>query len=174
MYKREDIKKKIGLPPAGFKGLVTLRSKKAVFKHSSKSKRPMIVLDCEIVAPTEVKGVDGLQYEITGTGVTYFFMLDNQGKNGLDHLVDVVMPKLGLTPEIDIEQPNTQQFEDIYFEAMVSTDENIMTRRDPDNPDEFIPVKDSKGQDVVMGTKVNAFSNEIHGLCDAPEGVGTY
>jgi hypothetical protein len=169
LVKREDITEKTGLPPEGFKEAVVLRSVKATSRKSARTKRPMIFLETEIVSPKTVKGVDAINYEIVGAPVNYYIMLDDEGKYGLNFVIDELMPRLKLIPEIDPEDPNTSQFEGLYFEAIISTEKNVATKQNPDNPDEYIVIKDSKGNPVELGVTVKAFVNEILGRVDAPD-----
>jgi hypothetical protein len=106
-----------GTLPPGLRKRVSLRVLEAGKKDSSKGS-PMIVLNCEIIEPTEHIGEDGTKYDLTSVKVPIFLVLAGRG---LGFIVKKLMPKLGLKQEIDIEDPDTKQFEGLCFDALLET-----------------------------------------------------
>jgi hypothetical protein len=158
---------KVGKVPPGFRDACTVRVKDAKFKISS-SENPMIMLECEILEPTEVKGVDGETYDLTGLTLTYFLMLTKDGSGATLSLMET----LGLDPSIDDENPSPEeleQFKNVCFQAILFSVEEAETKRDPDNPSKFVPIKDKDGKEIKK-TKMVANAKDILSRVEDPGG----
>lgn len=131
-------------PPPGFTDRCTVRIKDAEFKKSGKGK-PMIQLDCEILRPHQAKGVDGNLYDLTSIRLAGFIMLDEES---IGYTVGTLLPLLGLPQEIDDENPDTEQFKGICFEAILRTTSKDVVKKDPENPGNYIPVVDDDNQPI--------------------------
>lgn len=162
----------VGIPPAGFKDRVILRGKKAQFKISRRSRNPMIEWECEIVWPQTVKGIDGNMYDLTSIPIRYWLVLV-EDNGSMDFIINKLMPKLGLDPRLDDENPDTKQFEGLVFDAVISTNEDVQQRRDPDDPEKYIPILDGNGQQIKTVT-INAQTRDILGLATLPEEVPAF
>lgn len=99
----------------------SFRIKKATFGESKKSGNPMLTFDCEIYyPPTMVSKANGQTYEIGGTEAKTWRSFSKEALPMLlgDGVQKGFMEILGLKPEIDTENPDTQQFEGKCFSAI--------------------------------------------------------
>lgn len=154
--------------PPHFQDLVTFRILKAQYKKSAQE-NPMIVWNLELLAPLEVD-LDGCIYNLDGTLFPPVYIVLKSAKQDNEGFVkNFLHPKLGLPEELDIENPNTDQYEGIVFQAMLYSREDIAQRRNSQG--EYEVIKDANGKPISKGWKWFFDPREIIGLASADPNV---
>lgn len=133
--------------PPMFKERVIMRILDASFTISKEKGNPMIVLETELLKPTEYS-IGGITYkELDNKHFRIYLMLT---ADGLPFTLDT-MERLGLTPQIDDEQPDTEQFKGLVFAMILSSRERKAQKPDPNKPGAYVNVLDAKGQPITQG-----------------------
>lgn len=141
----------------------TLRIKEASFGESAAS-NPMITVKAEIVTPAEVQLANGMKAKIGGMEVPYYLVLKDT------KLAEAFMfyDKLGNpVDEIDEENPDTTWMIGKHFDAILSSKEEFMQRKNPETG-KWENILDAAGKPVSRGYKVQSYINEIIGEVAAP------
>ena len=147
--------------PPHFQDLCVFRILKAEYKKSQ-SENPMIVWKLELIKPLEVE-LDGFIYNLDGTLFPNIYIVLKSAKQDNEGFVkNVLHPKLGLPEELNMDNPNTEQYEGIIFEAMLYSREDIAQRRNAQG--EYEVIKDANGKPVSKGWKWFFDPKEIIGL----------
>jgi len=138
--------------PEYFSDVVTFRIKEVEFKPS-KAGNPMLVLDMEIVAPDTYKAVDGKEYDLTTVRFPRtYIVLKSDKEDNTSLLTNIIHPKLGLPEELDAENPNTEQYVGIVFDAICSARKKVAQRLVA--PGKYEDIKDANGQPRVQGVEL--------------------
>ena len=160
----------IGLVPPLPRDRYTLRIKQASFGISKSSQNPMITWNCEIVSPDKIK-VGGVEYPLDTVEVIYYLILIDD-KGNLAKIIGPpnpsLMERLGLKNGIDIITPDTNQFEGLCFDAILSAVERKETKPDPENPGRFIPMLDGEGKQITRGWQIQTDITGILGAATPP------
>lgn len=143
------------------------RIKDVTFAPSKNSGKPQLTFDCELYAPAKVTShIDGREYNVAGreakvyfgvTGDALGYLLGNDRGMGF-------MEKLGLKPEIDPENPNTEQFKGKTFSAIIEVKENVarkdLTPAQIENGQRLgDPIKDENGnEEKSYSMGINSFT----------------
>ena len=149
--------------PPNMKDCYTLRCRAAA-PHTTEN-GTSVKLDIEFVEPTE-KEFGGKVYDLSALSFQYYLGL---GEKSLGNTLEV-MEKFGLDPEIDDEEPDTDQFEGITFSAIVGSEQRHQTKPDPENPRKYVPILDGEGKPIVSGWQINAKAWDILGVAEEVEG----
>ena len=115
------------LIPPYYSDVGTLRVKKS--KYEENNGDPRVVLETEIIAPSEVE-VDGVKYNLAGQEITFYCSLNSnitgkQKQSPLDNLLEF-HTKLGLPEDLD---PENLPYENLLFDFMLQSNEKILQRR---------------------------------------------
>lgn len=143
------------------------RIKDCTFGPSKSSGRPMLTFDCELYHPKTVTShIDGKEYNVAGREAKTYFGLEGDALGYLlgNEKDEGFMEKLGLKPEIDTENPNTEQFKGKCFSALADIKENV-ARKDltpaqrEAGQKQGDPIKDEQGnEEKSYSLGINGFS----------------
>jgi len=141
----------------------TLRVKEAKFGESKSSGKPMVTLVTEIVAPRIVTQASGMQAKIEGMEVIYYAPCTQPNLANLFSLWD----KLGNNvDEIDLENPDIQWMNGKFFDAVLSSEEQFLQKKNAEG--KYENILDASGQPVSRGFKPNAQIFDIIGEVPPP------
>lgn len=142
----------------------TLRVKEAKFGESKSSGKPMVTLVTEIVAPRIVTQASGMQAKIEGMEVIYYLPCSKENLANMFSLWD----KLGnRVDEIDEENPEIQWMNGKFFDAVLSSEEQFLSKKDA-TTGKYEPILDASGQKISRGYKPQAAIFDIIGEVPPP------
>ena len=173
-----------GQVPPNFKSSVIARIRESKFGPSNSSGLPQITLGCEILIPERIlSDVDGKQYDLTSVPVKIYLTLSDKDKkgnpsDGLNYIIEELLPRLGLPAEIDDENPlksdsnpNGIPFDGMLIEVLVSSKERKEQRQNPVTK-QYEVIKDSRGNEITKGWEWNMVDKrDILGLATIGQAV---
>ena len=135
-------------------------------------KNPRVKLECEVIAPDTVENKNtGAPVDIKGLKATYYLAFSEKGTAMVFDICD----KLGVeVDEIDPQDEEqmealAKQFDDLMFQAIISSSERTKTEQDPENPGKYRVMKGIDGKPLKLGHQLENAPFNIVGLVTAEQ-----